>query len=104
MRRDPFPCPLEVTAGEGEVQIDLGARNGEAVVTIRDHGPGIPDEHLERIFARFFSYRQDGAAGDGHAGLGLAIVETIVEGFGGAVEARNAEDGGAVFEIRLPLM
>ncbi len=105
----------------GEVRIDLMARDGEAVVTVRDRGPGIPDEHLELIFSRFFSYRDNGADtsdrepsdreasdreasdGDGHTGLGLAIVKTIVEGYGGGVKAWNAADGGAVFEVRLPL-
>ena len=94
----------------GEVAIGLAERDRQAVVTIRDQGPGIPEEHLEQIFSRFFSYRENGAgaggpngSGDGHAGLGLAIVQTIVEGYGGAVKAWNADGGGAVFEVRLPL-
>ncbi|MEE8524303.1 MAG: ATP-binding protein, partial [Thermoanaerobaculia bacterium] len=83
----------------GEVLIELTTGRGDTVITLRDQGPGIPEEHLERIFDRFFSYRQ---AGDGHTGLGLAIVKTIVEGCGGRVTAANAEGGGAVFEVRLP--
>ena len=73
------------------------------MVEIRDRGPGIPEEHLEQIFSRFFSYRQNGTEGDGHSGLGLAIVKTIVEAYGGEVSAANHPNGGAVFSTALPL-
>ena len=91
------------------MRIEVATDDRQAVVTVRDQGPGIPDEHLELIFTRFFSYRENGASGvrpsggGGHTGLGLAIVKTIVEGYGGAVKAWNAGDGGAVFEVRLPM-
>lgn len=90
---------VSFSPAQAEVRIELASRRGEAVVTIRDHGPGIPEEHLHKIFDRFFSYRR---AGDGHTGLGLAIVKSIVEGYGGQVTAANADGGGAVFEVRLP--
>jgi len=75
-----------------------------------------PQEHRERIFDRFFSYRPGTGGGkgsakdgdkngdDGHTGLGLAIVRAIVEGYGGTVEAKNREGDGSVFEVRLPLV
>ena len=70
--------------------------------------PGLPEqwveEHLELIFSRFFSYRGNGSGGDRHTGLGLAIVKAIVDGYGGSVSARNADGGGAVFEVRLALL
>ncbi len=84
----------------GEVRLELESRRDEAVVTLCDQGPGIPAEHLDKIFDRFFSYRDQEQ--DGHTGLGLAIVKTIVEGYGGQVTAAEAEDGGAAFEVRLP--
>jgi signal transduction histidine kinase len=101
-----------------------GRREGAwAVLEVADRGPGIPPEHLPRIFDRFFSYRpMDGCrpvsdAGQltdsgstktpdprlEHPGLGLAIVKAIVEGYGGTVRASNREGGGAVFEVRLPI-
>ncbi len=88
---------------DAEIRIALEVRNQEAVVAVRDRGPGIPEEHLEKIFSRFFSYRQNGTEGDGHTGLGLAIVKAIVEAYGGEARATNHEGGGAVFETALPL-
>jgi two-component system sensor histidine kinase ChvG len=71
---------------------------------VRDRGPGIPEQHLQKVWSRFFSYRPPGT-GDGkpHTGLGLAIVKAIVEGYGGAVAGENREGGGAEFEVTLPL-
>ena len=69
-------------------------------VRVRDYGPGIADENLARIFDRFFTYRP--AEQRRHTGLGLSIVKTIVEAYGGAVTAANDPEGGAVFEVRLP--
>jgi two-component system sensor histidine kinase ChvG len=94
----------------GTVGVRLERRAGEALVTIRDQGPGIPEQHLGGIFARFFSFRgepgehsRSGApsADAEHTGLGLAIARAIVDGYGGAISARNAAEGGAIFEIRL---
>jgi two-component system, OmpR family, sensor histidine kinase ChvG len=86
----------------GVISVSLHGREGSAVVAIRDGGPGIPPENLDRIFERFFSYRPDRQKISGlHTGLGLAIVRTIVEGYGGAVRAENPSGGGARFEVRL---
>jgi two-component system sensor histidine kinase ChvG len=85
-----------------------GEREGDdAVVTVRDDGPGIPPEHVERVFDRFFTYRpgEDAAEGSGrvrHTGLGLSIVRAVVEGYGGSVRAGDAPGGGAEIEVRLP--
>lgn len=85
--------------------VEEGRSESEAVVTVRDDGPGIPPEHLERVFDRFFTYRPDERGGGGrarHTGLGLSIVRAIVEGYGGSVRAANAPGGGAELEVRLP--
>ena len=74
---------------------------GQAVVTIDDAGPGIPDAHMERIFQRFFTYRPIDARRE-HVGLGLAIAKQIVESYGGSIAASNRPQGGASFEVRLP--
>jgi len=87
----------------GEVTVELAAEPDTAVLRVGDRGPGIPEEHRERIFDRFFTWRPDEPhARNGHTGLGLAIVKAIAEGYGGSVSARNRPEGGACFEVRLP--
>ena len=89
----------------GCVLVSLTRSNeGAAVVRVSDEGPGIPPAHESRIFDRFFSYRpESGRERDRlHAGLGLAIVQAIVEGYGGGVAATNNPDRGATFTVRLP--
>ncbi|MCU1350638.1 MAG: Signal transduction histidine kinase, partial [Acidobacteria bacterium] len=89
----------------GTVEIAIQERGRAIVVSIADEGPGIPEQHLRRIFDRFFTYRpsKSGRAtgAPGHTGLGLAIARAIVEGYGGTIRAANGERG-AVFEVRLP--
>jgi heavy metal sensor kinase len=87
----------------GEVRVAT-RRNGDSVVlTVTDTGPGIPTEHLPKIFDRF--YRVDAArtSAQGRTGLGLAISKLIVEGHGGSLTATNHPDGGAEFAVKLPL-
>lgn len=87
----------------GEVTVELTAEQDAALVTVDDRGPGIPEEHRERIFDRFFTWRPDEPhARNGHTGLGLAIVKAIAEGYGGSVSVANRPQGGARFEVRLP--
>lgn len=69
----------------------------EVLITVRDNGAGIED--LENLFEPFYTTK---APGDG-VGLGLAISSGIVNDLGGRLTARNGRDGGAVFEITLPL-
>jgi signal transduction histidine kinase len=70
-------------------------------VTVRDHGPGIPDDELEAVFEPFFqsSRTRDGSGG---VGLGLTVCRKIMGAHGGSIDASNAADGGCVMRIRLP--
>jgi two-component system sensor histidine kinase ChvG len=83
-----------------EVFVSASGDDRSVFVRVRDHGPGIPEENLGRLFDRFFTYRP--AEQRRHTGLGLSIVKTIVEAYGGTVSASNDPDGGALFEVRLP--
>jgi len=82
------------------VRVEPSASADQVCVAIADDGPGVPSEHRERIFDRFFSFR----GGDGarhHTGLGLPIARAIVEGYGGTLTLADA-DRGARFDVRLP--
>jgi len=87
-------------------QITLVAERAGAGVRliVRDTGPGVPEEHLPRIFDRF--YKTDASRTDPYwksgSGLGLSIVKAIVERHGGTVSAANIPAGGAEFTITLP--
>ncbi len=85
----------------GVVSLTVGTAGDKVEVRVADQGPGVPEEHCDRIFARFFSYRP-GGGGNGHTGLGLAIVKAIVDGYGGNIFYRSREGGGAEFVVRLP--
>lgn len=74
------------------------------VVQVLDRGPGIPPENLPRVFDRFFTFRPAEQRAQQHTGLGLVLVKTIVQAYGGTVSAQNRDDGtGAMFEVRLPV-
>ncbi|AHF93906.1 histidine kinase [Opitutaceae bacterium TAV5] len=90
--------------GGGHVHLRSGTRDGEAVIMIRDDGPGIPAEDLPHIFERFYRADKARTGGDpaAHAGLGLAIVKTIVTNHGGTIDVQSEPGAGACFEVRLP--
>jgi two-component system sensor histidine kinase HupT/HoxJ len=92
---------LDAMAGDPRPTLEIAAAadEGWAVLTLRDHGPGIHADHLPRIFEPFFTTK---AVGKG-TGLGLAISYGIVEQHGGSLTATNHAEGGAVFEVRVPL-
>ena len=91
---------------DGLVEVEIDRYGDYAVLRVLDRGPGIPEEHLHRIFDRFFSYREEQRnaepSGASHTGLGLSIVRAVVEGYGGRLEVQNREGGGAIFTVRLP--
>ena len=85
-------------AGRIEIEARPGA-DGLVVVSIRDTGPGIAPEHLAHVFDPFFTTK---APGEG-TGLGLAISYEIVHELGGTIRAANHPEGGACFELALPI-
>jgi two-component system sensor histidine kinase ChvG len=85
----------------GKIRVALETDGREAVARIEDGGPGVPEEHRERIFDRFFTYRPNNGRAREHTGLGLAIVKAIVERYGGSVALSESSLGGAGFEVRL---
>ena len=82
--------------------LSLVAVDGQVVLTVEDTGPGVPESERERIFDRFFRPDTERDRERGGAGLGLAIVQSIVAAHGGEISVRPARPHGAIFEIRLP--
>lgn len=87
---------IEGLDGERIVVIEVGTQGGEAVLAVRDNGPGLSPEAQARLFEPFFTTKPAGL------GLGLALCVRLVERFEGTLAAENAPEGGAVFSLRLP--
>jgi two-component system phosphate regulon sensor histidine kinase PhoR len=83
-----------------DVRVSASREDGTFTLKVADSGPGIPPEHLSRIFERF--YRVDTSRAPGGTGLGLAIVKHLVRLHGGTVTAENRAEGGALFTVTLP--
>ncbi len=101
--RNAMRHTVEGTEVEIQLKRESGGGKDEAVVRVSDHGPGVPQESLDKLFRPF--YRLDNARGrqTGGVGLGLAITERAVRLHGGTVRASNRPEGGLMVEIRLPL-
>jgi signal transduction histidine kinase len=69
---------------------------GGARVAVRDSGPGVDLEHLERVFEAFYTTKSSGA------GMGLSICQSIIDAHGGRLWAEANEPRGAVFQFTLP--
>jgi signal transduction histidine kinase len=90
----------EAMADGGPIEIEGRADHGRMHVTVADHGTGIPDDILPRVFDPFFTTKGEVRG----VGLGLFVAEGIVRRYGGALTARNREDGdGAAFTLELPI-
>jgi signal transduction histidine kinase len=95
---------LRHTPEGGQITLAAARAGGTVRLSVRDTGAGIPEDHLPRIFDRF--YKVDASRSDPYSktgsGLGLSIVKAIIERHGGTVGAANVPGGGAEFTISLP--
>src|SRR5690606_24297688 len=87
--------------GKPPVEVGLGSEQGHAVVTICDHGPGIPAERRNEAL-RPFSRLDDARTRTGSVGLGLALADAIVRAHDGTFELGDAPAGGLKITIRFP--
>jgi two-component system phosphate regulon sensor histidine kinase PhoR len=91
------------STGAPKLEIVLQEKGSNVILSVKDHGVGIPPEHLERIFERF--YRIEGGASPkklGSSGLGLSIVQTIIEKHFGKISVTSKQNVGTTFTIELP--
>ncbi len=91
------------TSENGSVAVRASAPNGTLRIEVEDNGIGIPPEHQERIFERFYRVDKNRSREIGGTGLGLSIVKHIVIQHGGTIDVRSAEGEGSTFTVELPL-
>ncbi|OGT90818.1 MAG: hypothetical protein A2286_05920 [Gammaproteobacteria bacterium RIFOXYA12_FULL_61_12] len=85
------------------VEASLREEGSEALIEVRDRGPGVPEDQLEAIFSPFARSSEARERSGGGYGLGLAIASRAVAAHGGRIQARNHPEGGLLVTIRLPL-
>ena len=90
---------IKFTGEGGRIRIDYGEDGETYFFEVGDTGIGIPEEHLPRIFDRFYRVDKSGAAG---LGLGLAITKELVHSLGGRIEVESRRGEGTAFRVRLP--
>ena len=94
---------LRYSPDESSIDVSVRESGGWWLLSIRDHGPGLSETDLTRMFQRF--YRGDPSrtrSNRSGSGLGLAIVQQIAVNHGGRIEARNHPAGGACMDLLLP--
>jgi len=85
-----------------EIRVGLETVHEHVILVIEDDGPGIPPQERERVFDRFARVEESRSRSVGGTGLGLAVVQGIVQRHGGQISVGRAGIGGARFEITLP--
>ena len=86
---------------KGKVTVELKEEKDFVRVSVKDNGPGIGEEHLDRIFDRFYRVEKSRSKGFGGTGLGLAIVKHTVEAHGSTVDVSSLQDKETVFSFNL---
>ncbi len=93
---------LRYTDAGGTVTIELGQRDGEAVLEVADTGVGIKGEDLPYVFERFWRGEPSRARRTGGAGIGLAIVRELVRAHDGRIDVESKPGEGSRFRVTLP--
>ena len=88
---------------EGEVELAASRNGDETIISVRDRGCGIEEEHLPRLFERFYRVDKARSRRLGGTGLGLAIVKHISHYHGGKVGVKSSPGKGSIFSIHLPV-
>jgi len=94
---------VRFTPEGGRVTVSAETHDGSIDVHVADTGPGIPPEHLPRLFERFYRADPARAQKDGGTGIGLAIARSVVEAHGGRIWADSRPGEGSMFTFELPV-
>lgn len=89
---------------DGVVEVALERENGHARISVRDRGPGIPEEFRPRVFTSFAQADTSNTRARGGTGLGLCIAKTLAEGMGGSIGYRSEAGEGTTFHVLLPVL
>ncbi|HET9082709.1 MAG TPA: SpoIIE family protein phosphatase [Trebonia sp.] len=87
---------------EGSIRVTVRAEDGQAVVTVADTGIGVPEQEMSRLFERFHRIENARSRSNEGSGIGLALVQELVQLHGGTITASSTEGEGTTFTIRLP--
>jgi PAS domain S-box-containing protein len=87
---------------DGSVRVAVRAEDGQGVVTVADTGIGVPEQEMPRLFERFHRIENSRSRSNEGSGIGLALVQELVQLHGGTIVASSAEGVGTTFSIRLP--
>jgi two-component system sensor histidine kinase BaeS len=98
-----FSNAIRYTPDGGWMKINLECSPYQALITVHDNGPGLPEEDIPRIFERFYRVDPSRTRSEGGTGLGLAIARQLAEAQGGTLTAANHPDGGAIFSLCFPM-
>lgn len=88
---------------DGPVELTVAVDDSELVFTVRDHGPGLPEDHAENIGEPFYRGDPSRTRDSGGTGLGLYLASLVAKAHGGTLRLTNIEERGASFEARIPL-
>jgi two-component system, OmpR family, phosphate regulon sensor histidine kinase PhoR len=94
---------IKYSEPEKKVELEAKKAGSEIVITVRDQGCGIPKEHLQRIFERFYRVDKGRSRKEGGTGLGLSIVKHIVNSHRGRIDVESSPGRGSAFSIHLPV-
>ena len=91
---------IRYSPSHSSIEVGTARSDGRAVVDVRDHGPGVPEAALPRLFDPFYRVENDRDRSSGGIGLGLSIARRAIELHKGTIRARNAWPG---LEVKLDL-
>ena len=94
---------LHFSPPDKAVEVSVRQDDGDAIYRVRDHGPGVPEDQLQRIFEPLFQVDPSRSPDRGGHGIGLAITARVARLYGGRASARNCVDGGLEVDVSLPL-